>query len=161
MDKEKKLHAHLANKAKKAFEKANPSRYGKAQRAPEAVASLRTIETRADHIKKKMRSHFKRSQHVWIAREAIEVWRKRAALKAKHPAPFNIMSESLTSQSIMREAKRRVQARMTVRLSKVNGVQTRMQNAVLKNRQFRERDRNLRPAQRDFNHQSLKMKRSM
>lgn len=154
-------HANLAGKAKHAFEKANPVRYGKVQKDPEAAAALRTIDNRVDHIKRRMHAHFKRSQNVWITREAIDVWRKRSALTAKHPSPFNFMRENLTSRSIMQEAKRRVAVRMTKRLSKVNEMQTRMQNAAVKTRQYQKQDKELSLARRSFNIEAKKMKRNM
>ena len=133
----------LANVAKGAFRKANPERYGKVQGRPEAVSQLRTIDMRAGQMRARMRQHFVRYQEAWVAKEAIRVWQKRAALTAKHPPPFNYMRESLTARSIMQEARRNVRARMTGRLTRLNRIETQMQNAVVRSQQFRDRDMTL------------------
>ena len=133
----------LKGKAKQAFSRANPERYGKVQKRPEAISALRTIDHRAVHIKNAMRAHFKKFQEVWIAREAIKVWQKRSALKAKHPSPLNYFHRGLAPDSIMKRARHNVRARMAKRLSGVNQVKTRMENNIVRTQKYAERDRNL------------------
>jgi len=134
----------LKEKAKRAFAKANPERYGKVQSRPEATAALRTLDHRSAHIKKSMRQHFRKFQEVWVAREAINIWQKRSALKANHPAPFNYFHRSLAADVIMKQARRNVQVRMSKRLSRVNKIKTRMENNVVRNQNFADRDKELR-----------------
>ena len=133
----------LKNKARQAFSRANPERYGKVVGNPDATSSLRTLEHRSTDLKQRMRSHFKKYQEVWVAREAIKVWQDRAALRAKHPSPIHMMSNRLASDEIMKQARLNVRRRMARRLSNVNQIKTRMENSVVRTQSFAQQNREL------------------
>lgn len=124
----------LKGRSKQAFRKGNPEIYGRAARDIGAVEQIGLIERRAAAIKERARTHFQTYQETWVAREAIEIWRRRARLHLDHPAPSGTPGEYV-AQSIMGQARRNVMARATRRLTAINTIKTRMENAVVRNRQ--------------------------
>ncbi len=134
----------LKNKAKNSFQRTTLEIYRKAQGLPDAIAALRNISVRTDSTKNRLRQHFKRHEETWVAREAIKVWKKRAAPRLNMPAPINIMSNKLATDQIMKQARLNVRRRMAGRLTRINQVKTRMENSVVRSQKFARDNRDLR-----------------
>lgn len=124
----------LRGRQQAAFRRANPDAFGRANGNPGAVEQLGMIERRAAMVREHVRAHFKKYQEGWVAKEAIAIWQKRAGFTNDHPAPEGAPGKYV-AQSIMMEARRNVRARVVQRLTRVNVVKTRMENAVVRNRQ--------------------------
>lgn len=114
------------------FKQVNPRAYAAVQGNPAAVRTLAKIETRANAIKKKTIAHHKHFEDRWVAKETIAIWQRHLASNAKNPAPPGV-EQKVAPAGVMRLANQVVQARTTARLSRINEVKTRMQNAVVRN----------------------------
>lgn len=128
----------LRGRQQAAFRRANPDAFGRAGGNPGAVEQIGMIERRAAQVRERVRAHFKKYQESWVAKEAIAIWQKRAGFANEHPAPASAPGRYV-AQSIMMEARRNVRARVVQRLTRVNVVKTRMENAVVRNRQSQSR----------------------
>lgn len=117
-----------------AFRVANPPAYAKAQGSVSAVEQIGLIERRSAKLRDKVRSHFNKYEESWVAREAVAIWHRRAGITAGHPAPQGAPPKHAV-QSIMADARRNVRARVTQRLMRVNGIKSRMENSVVRNRE--------------------------
>jgi len=118
--------------ARAALRAANPDRFAHAQGKPDTAGRLAAIERRAQAVSDRLRAHLERFEESWTAREAIRLWRRRAVLAARHPAPAGARQPALEPTALMRDARRQVRARATRRLSSVSAIKTGMQNAVLR-----------------------------
>ena len=126
----------LKGRQQLAFRRANPDAFGRVQGNSNAVEQLGLIERRAAMVRERVLAHFKKYQESWVAREAIAIWQKRAGFTHEHPAPDGAPGKYV-AQSIMMEARKNVRARVGQRLTRVNMVKTRMENAVVRNQQQR------------------------
>lgn len=139
--------AQARGKAKGGFNKAVGSAYAKVSGDQGAVKVLRNIDARAANIKKSMRKHFVKNRDSWVAREAIKTWQQRT-----NPVPHlrpKWGRNSLDEKAIMRQARINVHQRMTARLSEVNRIKTRQQNAVSRSHKRSLNDRDVQLS-RDF-----------
>jgi hypothetical protein len=123
----------LKGRQRAAFHRANPASFGRAQGDAAAVRQLGQIQARSSAIKDRARAHYRRFEESWVAREAISLWQKRAGFTDEHPAPEGAPGKYV-AHSIMTQARRNVRARLVQRLTRVNAVKTRMENAVVRNR---------------------------
>lgn len=113
------------------FREANPAPFGRTEGNPDSVRRLGVIETRAAGLKERMRDHIAQHETNWVAREAVRLWSKQAVPKLIHPAPRGVSPEDFWEQ-VFRQARRNVRARATRRLTALNAIKTRMQNAVIR-----------------------------
>jgi hypothetical protein len=116
----------------KAFDLTTPAAYLKAQENPAAFQILNGIEKRSEDIRQRAIAHYKRFEDRWTAKEAMRLWARHNAQSASHPAPAGVRRD-ITPEAMMRNASRNVQARTNARLAKINAIQTRMSNAVVRN----------------------------
>lgn len=116
----------------KAFDLTTPAAYLTAPRNPAAFQILNGIEKRSEDIRQRAVAHYKRFEDRWTAKEAMRLWARHNAQSASHPAPAGVRRD-ITPEAMMRNASRNVQARTNARLAKINAIQTRMSNAVVRN----------------------------
>jgi hypothetical protein len=116
------------------FEGTTPRAFRLAQGNPEALTQLKIIDDRTSRTKDRARKHFGKYEETWVVREAADLWKRRAGLSADVSA-LPAMAKEYTALGLMTEARRNVRARMTLRLTKINSVGTRMSNAVVRNLQ--------------------------
>jgi hypothetical protein len=121
-------------KVRATFQGQTPDRYRLAGNNPAVLAQLAAIDSRAADVNLKARSHFWKYEETWVVREAIGLWRSRSGLPS-HMDSLPTAAREYTQASLMTEARRNVRARMTNRLTKINGIRTRMTNAVIRNLQ--------------------------
>lgn len=124
----------LKGRQQAAFRRANPDAFGRVDGNRNAVEQLGLIDRRTAMIRERVRAHFQKYQESWVAREAIAIWQKRAGFTNEHPVPDGAPGKYV-AQSIMMEARKNVRARVGQRLTRVSMVKTRMENAVVRNRQ--------------------------
>lgn len=101
-------------------------------RNPAATSAIASIERRADAIKARALEQAKAFQDRWVAREMLRLYQAHRAQAEQHPGPPGAQRE-LAPEVVARMASRNVQARTTMRLSKINAIKTRMGNAVARN----------------------------
>lgn len=123
------------------FTTATPSYVARAQGDPSAMRQLRAIDDRGNGVKEKLKKHFSKYEETWVVKEAVSLWKQRAGLYEPAVGLPRIAKE-YAAQAVMTEARRNVRARMTKRLTNVNGIKTRMGNAVVRNLQSLEPGRN-------------------
>lgn len=120
---------------KAAFDRQTPERYRLAGNDPSMLAQLSTIDNRSGTLKEKARKHFAKYEETWVVKEAIGLLDQRLGNNTMPNLPAS--AKRLTRDSMMQEARRNVHARMTNRLTKINGISTRMTNSVIRNAQKR------------------------
>lgn len=116
----------------KAFDLTTPAAYLKAAQNPAAFQILSGIEKRSEHVRERAIAHYKHFEDRWTAKEAMRLWLRHNSQSASHPAPAGARRD-ITPEAMMRNASRNVQARTNARLAKINAIQTRMSNAVVRN----------------------------
>ncbi|WP_417729045.1 hypothetical protein [Roseovarius sp.] len=121
--------------SKAAFDRQTPERYKLAGGNPAIAAQLSTIDNRRDTLKEKARKHFAKFEETWTVKEAMGLWNNRMGQGSVQNLPT--MAKQYSQNAILTEARRNVRARMTNRLTKINGIGTRMTNSVIRNVQKR------------------------
>lgn len=101
---------------------------------PAALNQLAAIERRAASVKERFRAHYQKYQEVWVAKEAVKIWRLRGGLSSG-PVPASAHGKEITANGVMADARRNVHARAIGRISNVNSIKTRLSNAVVRNAQ--------------------------
>lgn len=124
----------LQGRQQAAFKDANPQAYARVGSDIRGIEQIGLIQNRTSAVKEHARAHLKKYHESWVAKEAVNLWKQRAGLTDKHPAPSNVPS-SFIVETIMGQARRNVMARSTRRLTTINEIKARMQNAVVRNRQ--------------------------
>ena len=104
---------------------------GKAQGDPVTTKQLVNIETRAERIKARATAHHRANKDAWVAREAIRLW--KAHVRETSKLPVETVTEGVSVDNLMWKARHNVKARGTQRLARINGIKSRMQNAVIRN----------------------------
>lgn len=124
--------AAISGEARDGFRVANPVQFGWTQGNLDTTRRLAAIEQRVHDIKQRFRDQFERHEEGWVAVEALKLWEKRNVPTLQHPVPRNYdprdFSYLMTSQ-----ARRNVHGRAIQRMTKINTMKTRMQNAVVRN----------------------------
>lgn len=123
-----------------AFGRTTPAAFARADGDVRLIRTLARIEQRSEAVRKKVIAHAGKFEDRWVAKEAMRVWEKQLQLQKQHPGPVG-SEPGISKNEIMRIAQRNVAARTNQRLTRVNAIRTRMENAVIRNRT----DRNLTP----------------
>lgn len=123
-----------ANALSPAFTPTTRSAFAQAHGNAGALTQLSAIDKRADRVKARARAHFTKYEETWVVKEGLSIWKKRAGLSEAMPA-LSPLAKEYTAQGVMNEARRNVRARMTQRLTNINGIKTRMSNTVIRNLQ--------------------------
>lgn len=116
------------------FSEGTPTSIGRARGNIGALTQISAIEARTHQVKERARGHFNKYVETWVSKEAMTIWQRRAGL-SKETVPQGELAKQFIVNGVMSEARRNVHARMTVRLSKINGIRTRMSNTVIRNMQ--------------------------
>lgn len=122
------------------FAKTTPAAFTRANGDVRLIKTLARIGERADTLREKVIAHAAKFEDRWVAKEAMRVWEKQLQLQKQHPGPA-ASEPGVSKNEIMRIAQRNIAARTNQRLTLVNTIRTRMENAVIRNRT----DRNLTP----------------
>lgn len=116
---------------KRDFQAANPAPFGKTEGNLDSVRRLGVIEARVAETKERLRDHLARHEGHWVEREAIKLWADQAIAKLSYPPPRGVAPVAFAEQCFQ-QAKRNVRERATRRMTKLNTVKARMQNAVIR-----------------------------
>lgn len=116
----------------KTFDFTTPPAYQRAVKNPATFQILKGIEKRSEDIRQRAIDHYKRFEDRWTAKEALRLCARHNAQSASHPAPPGVRRD-IPPEAMMRNASRNVEARTNARLAKINAIQTRMSNAVVRN----------------------------
>lgn len=114
-----------------AFEAATPKAFTRVGRNRAAISALAVIERRAERIRNRAIQHYKRFEDRWVAKESIRIWHRQSQAQAKAGAPAG-ETPSPNVEAISRLAARNVKARTHARLNRINGIKTRMSNALVR-----------------------------
>ncbi len=115
---------------KKAFEKANPAIWHKAQNNPELAADLRSLVERSADIRDKMNLHIQKYRKKWIAKETIRVWEEQREEFYPHPVPP--WAGEATGNICLKKAKLRVNERIKGRRQQIKTITNAMQTRLIK-----------------------------
>ena len=128
--------AKVPGRLASAFDAATPHSIARAVGDASTLQQLSAIERRAAETKAHFRKHYEKYVQVWVAAEAIALWKQRTDLSlGPVPDSKTAYSKEITANGFMAEARRNVYSRAVNRIAKVNSVKIRMSNAVLRNAQ--------------------------
>lgn len=71
-------------------------------------------------IQERARAHCARHKPLWVGRETVRLMNQRIKAQLSHPAPRGVAKQMSAPQSIARQARQNVEARITKRLSRLN-----------------------------------------
>lgn len=114
------------------FRQANPAVFGRTGDDRDTLSRLSVIEQRATGLKDRFRAHFDKHEVAWVLNETLRLLAKRSYPTLDHPKPRNAPDENF-GELMMGQARRNVHARALRRLSTINSVKTKLQNAVVRN----------------------------
>ncbi|MEM9128333.1 MAG: hypothetical protein AAGA97_01250 [Pseudomonadota bacterium] len=131
--------------APQAFRQSNPRAFQLTQGQAEPTAQLARIDARAGRIMDQARDHYQTHKEPWVAKEAVSLWKDQVRRIGKYPAPDNAVKQ-ISPDDLMKKARQNVEARQTERLSNIQGIKTRMENAVIRNNQSPDQKQSQKPA---------------
>lgn len=115
------------------FAKLTPRAFERADGDVRLIKTLARIEQRAEALRNKVIAHAAKFEDRWVAKEAMRIWERQLQQQRQHPGPA-ASEPGVSKNEIMRIAQRNIAARTNRRLSLVNAIRTRMENAVIRNR---------------------------
>lgn len=125
-----------------AFDRANPKIFDRLQGDAASIRHVGNLQSRVNRIKTRLREHYKKYEEPWVAKEGIRIWQKQLkAAQGRNPVPVD------PPAAIMLEARRNVRARVARRMTNINEIRTRMENAFLRNRASAQPANEIGPAQ--------------
>lgn len=131
-DSSNKLGTDPALPLRRAFVLTISAAHRRAAGNPTALKALTGIERRAAATRQRALDLHRAFEDRWTAKEAIRLWQRHLTRSGKLDAPEGAV-RAVDEKQVLKIAAANVRARTSRRLSKIEGIKTRMANAVVRN----------------------------